>query len=226
MLFTADADRARSLRVGLPARDGGGLGGRRGARRRPRAGDAPRRLPRRPVPDARGRGAGHGLVEPAPARRHPARRLPPVALAAADAAALRDHGRPRVRRRSSRAAPTRRARAAGSRARSAPRTPSCTRSAGRTRSRPGTRTARSPAGSTGRDRRPVRRRVEVPRAHGRVQGRGRGPRRAAAGGRRRAAARRPVDDGPPAHARRGRRPPPTSTCGGCAAALALPPALG
>ena len=56
------------------------------------------------------------------------------------------------------------------------------------------------------DRRALRRRVEVPRAHGRVQGRGRGARGAAAGARRPAPARRPVDDRAPADAGRGRRP--------------------
>ena len=55
-----------------------------------------------------------------------------------------------------------------------------------------------------RARRAVRGRVEVPRRHRRVEGRARRARRAAARGRRRARARRAVDDAAPAHARRAR----------------------
>ena len=129
---------------------------------------------------------GDGLVQPRPARRRPARRVPPRALAAPLRAPLHGHRRPRVRATSSPAART-------------PRRPGgwitpAMRAAyvrlhelgwahsievwddGRRARRRALRR---------RDRRPVRRRVEVPRPHRRVEGRAGRARRAAA--RRRAA---------------------------------------
>ena len=212
----------------LPAREQRGAGRRGRARRRPRAGDAPRRLPRRALPHAGARGAGHGLVEPGPARGHPARRLPPLALAAAHAAgATRSRSTapsaPVVAGCADPARPGALDHARGARRLHRParaRLGALRRGLGRGRH------ARRGALRRG-DRRALRRRVEVPRA---ARTRPRPRSRGSWSGSARRGGPRLLDvqwtTAAPADARARSTSRAGSTCARLAAALPLPPALG
>ena len=191
-------------RLDLPGPDGGRRGHRRG-RCGPRAGHGPGGVPQRHLPDAddaRSRACRGG-------RRSTRGILPLDGLRVTRS--MRQSARTSTSpstapsTTSSRAAPTRRVRAAGSTGGSPRPTAPATSSAGRTRSRSGRRGRAGRWAVRRRDRWAVRRRVDVPRRARRVEGR--------ADARswtcsttvtRRPAARRAVVDAAPDEPRRGR----------------------